>query len=866
MKRILLLAAAATLTNGAFAQTWMEPSAEPRKLDDVVAAYERSKGTEGRAEVKSKVKEGKDYHFSRWEWYWRHHLDENGYMVSPVRNFNEWQAFKKRQAQKSKYSKTTQDQSQWTFNGPTQTFGGNSGLGRLNVIEFHPIDSNTFIIGSAGGGAWRTTNGGVNWTSLYDNLPVLGVSDVDYNPLNPNTIYLCTGDRDAGDTYSVGVLKSYDGGTTWDTTGLQFLITASSQVLTNALVINPLDTNSITVATSMGIWKSYDAGATWVSTTGAGHYKQVEYNPIDTNVLYSVSYINGGSQIYRSEDGGLNWNVVTNLTDSRRIVLAVTPANPAIVKAVVANMNAGLNGIFSSSDTGKTFTRIFGSTLDCSTNILSGSTNLSANSCSGQGWYDISIAISPIDPNKVIVGGISTWQSLDGGYNWQIVNRAYYGAPGIMNIHADKHYHKFHPLSPNTLFECNDGGLHKSSGTNLVWSDLSNGLGITQFYRVATADNATFVLGGSQDNGTKRVTFAGGSNPLTGGDGMDCQIDPSNSSTFYTSSQYGNINRTFNNGQNYTNISDNIPGNPTGDWITPFILHPNDPSTLYAGYVHLYRSDNRGTNWTDITPTLSPNGSLIRRIAMTPQDDDLIYFVSGNSTIRYTTNHGNNWSVLTGTTGYVTDIAINPKDKNHIFVTYSGYSSQRIAEYRVGIGWKSISDSLPRIPVHCIAIDSSNGTLYVGTDFGVFYRDHTMDEWAPFNNDLPTVEVTDLGINYATNEIWASTYGRGMWKSPRHIAVPNGISNVPYALDVISVAPNPNNGNFSVMTSNKALIGENTTIRIISFTGALVMQTEGKFDNSGTVSANSGNLARGTYIVEVNKAGKVFARTKMVIM
>src|SRR5690606_7470100 len=111
-------------------------------------------------------------------------------------------------------------------------------------------------------------------------------------------------------------------------------------------------------------------------------------------------------------------------------------------------------------------------------------------------------------------------------------------------------------------------------------------------------------------------------------------------------SQYGNINRTINNGGSYSNISNNIPGDPTGDWITPFILHPNDPSTLYAGYVHIYKSENRGSSWTDISPTLPTSGSLIRRIAMTPQDNDLIYFLSGSSTIRYTTNQGANWALV----------------------------------------------------------------------------------------------------------------------------------------------------------------------------------------------------------------------------
>jgi hypothetical protein len=867
MKKLLLLIATASFGSGIHAQPWIENLNQPQKLNDIIASYNAKKplanqiGEHEEKELDNAgaQKEGKDYHFGRWVWYWESHLDEEGYLVSPQRTVAEWKKYKAAKSQGTKYAKTT-DQSQWTFNGPTQHLGNNNGIGRVNVIEFHPTDSNVFIIGTAGGGAWRTDNGGMSWSNLYDNLPVLGVSDIDYNPQNPNTIYLCTGDRDGGDTYSVGVLKSTNGGSTWDTTGLQFA--PNVLALTNCLVINPLDTNAVTLATNTGIYKSYNGGSTWTLVSG-GDFKQIIYNPADTNIIYAASFANGSSQIFRSANGGLNWVAVTALNDSRRIMLAVTPSNPAIVKAVVANMNNGLRGIYSSSDTGNTFARIFPdpSVTTCTDNILNGSSNPGASSCTGQGWYDLSIAMSPTDSNNIIVGGINTWRSANGGISWSIINQAYGGAPGVASVHADKHYHAFHPLSPNTLFECNDGGIYKAGYPHTVWNNLSNGLAITQFYRIAAADVATFVLGGSQDNGTKRINFDSTSSHVTGGDGMDCQIDPTSSSVYYTSSQNGTIYK------NGSNISNNIPGDPTGEWITPFLLHPNDPFTIFAGYTHLYMSNNQGSNWMDITPNFSTTGNLMKRIAMTAQDDNLIYIQSGTNTIRYTFDQGGNWTTIaTAFSGPVSDIKVNPKDKNHLWVTYGGYGSTRVAEYRIGLGWKKLNDSLPNVPVQCVVIDSSNGTVYLGTDVGVFYRDHTMSTWEEYNNNLPTVEVTDLEINYATNEIWASTYGRGMWKSPRHIAVPNGISNVPYALDVITIAPNPNNGNFSIRTGNKSLIGQSTSVRVMSYTGASVMQTEGRFDSAGNLSVNSGNLARGTYIVEVNMNGIVYARNKMLVL
>ena len=179
-------------------------------------------------------------------------------------------------------------------------------------MAFHPTNTNTFLVGSAGGGVWETTNNGLSWTALADHLPVLSVSDIDYNPLNPNTLYMCTGDRDSRDHYSIGVLKSYDGGVNWDTTGLKWGI---SQVrLTNCLVINPLDTNHLILATSEGIYRSFNGGQSFAKVQN-GNFKQVLYHPTDTNIVYATSfftYMNGtDGQIFRSANGGATWTQVS---------------------------------------------------------------------------------------------------------------------------------------------------------------------------------------------------------------------------------------------------------------------------------------------------------------------------------------------------------------------------------------------------------------------------------------------------------------------------------------------------------------------------------------------------------------------------
>jgi hypothetical protein len=174
-----------------------------------------------------------------------------------------------------------------------------------------------------------------------------------------------------------------------------------------------------------------------------------------------------------------------------------------------------------------------------------------------------------------------------------------------------------------------------------------------------------------------------------------------------------------------------------------------------------------------------------------------------------------------------------------------------------------MNENLPDIPVYCIAVDSVDGTLYIGTDFGVYYRAKDMAQWEMYSNGLPNVEVTDLGINYTTNEIWASTYGRGMWKSPRY-GYPLGISNLsPYAADVIKVFPNPNKGSFTLQTTNKALLNSNVDVQIVDMQGCTIWKQNTQVPADGKVNIDA-SLATGSYMVQVLKDNIVFSKAKMV--
>jgi Secretion system C-terminal sorting domain len=873
MKKILYILTSILLTSSvSIAQPWMPADqSTPVKLDDVIKYHKEHKiiGEEEENEVRNTnpkiVKEDKDYHFDRWLWYWQQHLDENGYIVPPTKTLEEWEKYKKKDKAVAKTTST--DPSNWLPQGPYSSFAGYHGIGRTQVVSFHPTDMDTYCVGTPGGGAWKTVDNGAHWSVLYNGLEGIGVSDIDYNPSNPNTMYLSTGDRDAGDTYSIGILKSTDGGLTWNPTGSlgSSWTSVGTTRVANSLIINPADTNIILMAANDGIHKSVNGGTTWTNVGPGGEFKQIIFCPSNPNVVYAASF--SPANIFRSADAGSTWQQVTTLGAISRITLAVCKSAPKIVMAVVANSTYGLHGIFKSNDTGHTFTNIFDASTDCNKNILSSDMTPGSSSCQGQSWYDLSIDINPNNPLQVIVGGVNTWYSIDGGLTWTIANQWYDNLPGVKTVHADKHFHLYHPLKLNTVFECNDGGVqYTNNPLSFAWNDITNGMNITQFYRNAVSDVTNFAIGGAQDNGTK-IVDNGTSTELTGGDGMECQMDNTTATTLYTATQYGNINISNDGGFNFSSISNNIPGQPDGSWITPYVIHPQSNNIILAGYKTLYRSFDQGNSWDSISP---PQSNFIDRIALSYTNPDYVYMKvnngSNNSIIKYSSNFGNNWLTLPSTGLFVSDIIVDPTDEKHIYATLGGYSAaKKVASFHLGqTSWQFLFAQLPNVPVNCIAIDSSDGTIYIGTDLGVFYSNTAGATWNPFNNNLPAISVTDLGINYSTNELWAATYGRGMWKSSLNNVVA-GISLIPLEKDVITIAPNPNNGKFTITTARNIFQSADVTIRIIDHKGTLVYTTAATIA-SGKIEVNAGTLPKGTYIVEVADKKNIVARTKMVVL
>lgn len=728
-----------------FSQNWLELMQSSGNVNDAKKEFDQY--WEGNT-----IEKGKGYkQFMRWYNFWAPRTYPSG-DISEVNPGNGIQQHLDLQ----EYNRTLKSStSPWTTMGPYSTNSGYNGIGRINTIAFHPTDPNTWFIGTPGGGLWKTTDAGSSWTPLTDFLTNLGISDIAISNTNPDVIYIATGDRDARDTYSFGVLKSTDGGDTWNNTGLSSMV--QNTWTTNRILINPSNANILIVATGDGIYRSTDAGGSFTHVQTSGHFISMEFNPADPNIVYAsqFDYWNEQATFFKSVDNGQSWTPITSglpNNNCRRIHIGVTPANANYVYLITVDNDNGMEGFYRSANAGSSFNLMTSSpnTLDSGDGTGTG----------GQGWYDLSLAVSPTNADEVYVGGVNMWKSTNGGTNFTKMTHWYNN--GTTVIHADQHWFDFFN---GGLFVCNDGGLYVSYDGANSFSDLSNGLTITQYYRLSNDQNTNDKLvAGAQDNGSDLLD-SGTWNDVQGGDGMHCIVDHTDPNIVFTATQYGNIYRSTNGGYNYVDVSPD-PGN--GAWITPYEMAPSNNNIMYCGYNDIYKSTDNGVNWSLTTSGLS--AELLRSIEVSKTDANVVYCASFEQVFK-STNGGNTFTDVTGTLPVgnvsISSICIDPTDENRVWITFSGYSAGEKV-FRTddgGSSWVNQTGSLPNLPTNkLIYEEGSSGVLYAGTDVGVYYWDPNNSVWDIYGTDLPNVIVNDLDIQYSQGVLRAATYGRGIWE------------------------------------------------------------------------------------------------------
>ncbi|MFM1930857.1 MAG: hypothetical protein RL226_160 [Bacteroidota bacterium] len=735
------------------------------------------------------VEKGKGFkQFKRWEWFMTPRVYPSGNRMAPTEAWNNLQ-----DELRSQQSASRSMTGVWTYFGNTSVPGNGGGAGRVNMVRNQPGSTSIYYACAPGGGLWKTVNSGNTWTLMNtDLLASIGVSDIAIDPTDANTLYIATGDGDAGDTYSLGILKSTDGGSTWASTGLNWNVTQTRRI--SRLIIHPTNSNILIAATSNGMYRTTNGGASWVQTL-SGNFKDVEWRTDNPNTVFCTG---DSDNFFRSTDNGFTWTQITSglpTSGVSRMAIGVSEANANVVYIIAgSSSDQGFYGFYRSTDGGSSFT-----TMATTPNLLGWSDT--GNDSGGQAWYDLAIASSPLNADVVLIGGVNVWRSVNGGSTWSCVGH-WYGASGIPYVHADNHGFQF-ISGTNTLLVGGDGGVFRSTNAGTTFSDISGNIEIGQQYRLGVSQtNQTRVITGWQDNGTNLRDGANNWTRVLGGDGFESIIDPTNANIMYGALYYGSINKSTNGGASFSNIvSSNGTGvNASGNWLTPYILDPVTPSTMYVGKSTVFKSTNGGSTWTELGST---GGGNMDEIAVAKSNTNYIYCSKGASLYRST--DGFNFTALSGYPNqYITYIAVDPNDENRVWITLSGYTNNQKVYYssNAGVSWTNFSSGLPNIPANCIVYqEGTSDGLYVGTDAGTYYRDSSFSSWQPYKDGLPNCVVTELEIQYSSNTIVASTYGRGLWHAPLYAlpAFDAGIVSIEEPIGTIclpTIEPSITFGNF----------------------------------------------------------------------
>jgi len=788
--------------------------------------------------------------FDRFSYFLDSRVDDQGRHARPEATWVEYDRLIKKEKSSGKFTPTAN----WNPLGPFVVPANSPGMGRVNCIAFHPTNASIIWIGAASGGVWKTTNGGNYWHPVSDHIASLGISSIVVDHQNPNIVYAATGDFNNTDTYSVGVLKSFDGGNTWNTTGMSW--TQPDQRRISQLLIHPNDPNILYAGTSVGVWKTIDGGDNW-SMVRSGVIGDLAFRPGDPTVIYAIL----GTSFWKSTNDGNSFTPV-NINNSlplRRAKIGVTPADPNYVYVLtVRNDDSGFEGLYRSTDGGTSFTQM----SSTSPNILGYSSN--GSSSGGIAWYALGITVSPLNKNEVWAACVNVWRSTNGGSNWHI-RAHWYGDQGIPYVHADIHYMAYHPIT-GALFICSDGGVDITTNSGASFQQKNNGLAIGQVYRIGLSkQDPNRIIGGWQDNGTHLLKNTSWSHML-GGDGMEGIISHTNYNYMYGCMQYGNIYRTYDGGSNWQKISDNIP--EEGSWVTPYVMHPTHHNILLAGYNNIWRTSNYGSTWTKLTNfTTTGYWDKFRSLTYAPSNPNYIYAGTYNRIYR-SANNGQTWvQINNNLPSYpISYIAVHNKNPQIVYVTLSGFNNGHKVYMSTNGGqtWSNISGNLPNLPANTIVQQkNSPGGIYVGMDVGIFYRDSTLTDWVQYFHGLPNVKIAELEIHYDTERLVAATYGRGIWWSYTYNSI-NAVNEIsPGEKATFNVFPNPSNGNFT-LSMNRGHDGQ-TRVYIYSTAGQLVHQaiTEGTTPDINI--ALEGAVPAGIYLVKVQQANGRHSTGKIII-
>jgi photosystem II stability/assembly factor-like uncharacterized protein len=676
---------------------------------------------------------GKGYkQYKRWEYFMQQRVDKNGWYDAATAP-KALDYAKKHLRPTAQRGPGNQD-GQWTqlspprsVNGPGYSGNFDEGAGIITHFAFHPTDTNIIFASSPTGGVWRTKNAGERWelvSQAFNNQTIL---DLAINPAQPNIILAAT---------QVGPYRSEDGGNTWR-------LINSMPLFFDIIAYNSINTKELWGISSAELLVSTDHGEHWEHRYFFPDYcHDMQFKPGTATTCYVAT----NTTIYRTNDGGFNFTTL-NLwdTNSGRREMAVTPAAPDNLY-VVTSSGSTHSGTYRSKDGGNSFQQI-------------GEPN--PGPMGNQCWHDLAIAVSNLDPNYVLVGGVTLLSTTDGGQTW---NSAQMSPGSTQYLHSDIQTLDFHPTTHHLFVGC-DGGIYQDHGKGTDYQKMNKGLGNTQVYRIGQSPvKSDQVIFGTQDNGTfmyKDRSFAF----ALGGDGMDCIFARDRPDRILASFQLGYLMKSDDGGKNFQYLaSANQLTGIDGPWISPQVFQPDNSDVILAGFYDVWKTTDFGATWINTLP----NTGYISDLEFARSNPQRVYAQS-SSNVWISDDSGSNWQ-LRAVPNYLNTISVHPQNADKIVgVSYGTILKSDDG----GQNWVNIRGSIPEINIGtAFYAGGPQDALYVGTDVGVFYRDNTLNDWVLFSDGLPACIVNDMEIDEISQKIKIGTYGLGLWESPLYAPAP----------------------------------------------------------------------------------------------
>ena len=770
------------------------------------------------------------------------------------------------QAKNNISKKSTLGGSDWQLVGPVNTGG------RITDLAISPDNDDVLYISTAVGGVFKSTDKGVNWTPIFDEIGKPSIGNIEIAPSDSQRIYVGTGEANGSATsgafFGDGVYRSEDAGGTWTHTGLD-----DSHHIAR-IVVDPTNPDRVFAAATgklygynieRGIYRTTNAGTDWekvLFVTDSTAAVDIVMNSVNTDILFAAMWERtrkpwqrdyGGvtSAVHRSTDGGDTWELLTNglpavSPNTGRIGLAISESNPSTIYAryTTNEITNVFNGLYKSTDNGDSWSLItLGAISDVDASF---------------GWYFGNIRVHPTDENEVFVLGQRLYKTTTGGSSWN----------SVTGMHVDHHAMEYSRNNPNFILAGNDGGLYISENGGSSWTHFNN-LPITQFYNIEVDNTQPERLyGGTQDNNTIR-TLTGSDNDwgsIWGGDGFHVNVDPNNNDNVYAESQFGNLGRSTDGGFSFTSALDGISGSDRKNWNTPVVLSPFNSEMVYYGSNRLYIS-NKAVSWTSISPDLTngvhPSGSFsygtLTAIAPSYLNLNTVYVGSDDGNVSVTFNGGTTWENISGSLPdrYITSIAISPNNDQVAYVTFSGftlldYTPHVFKTVDGGQNWVDISANLPDIPVNDIVLSLSDDLLFVATDLNVWYSENDGTSWDIVGNDLPFTIIRDLKIHEPTNVLYAGTFGRSMHQYDLSNLVLN-TEEFASATTSISLYPVPSR---AIVTLEHPFSSEGA-IQLFDISGKKVRTLfNGNLSEVQKIEISIEDLSAGIYFVTINVASK----------